>query len=98
LKVFNSKSFFSPDTYKTVTCFASTQITSQSSAATTVYPESSQTILSIPVPTTGASVFNKGTACLIMFDPISALVASSCSKNGSREVSTDITCFGETSI
>ena len=33
-----------------------------------------------------------------MFDPISALVASSCSKKGIREVSTDIICFGETSI
>jgi len=33
-----------------------------------------------------------------MFEPISALVASSCSKNGISEVSIDIVCFGETSI
>jgi len=33
-----------------------------------------------------------------MFEPISALVASSCSKKGIRDVSIDIICFGETSI
>jgi hypothetical protein len=46
----------------------------------------------------GASGLISGTACLIIFEPISALVASSCSKKGIRDVSTDIVCFGETSI
>jgi len=88
----------SPFLYIIETCFASTQIISQSAIAVITYPEPSQTILSIQVQTTGACGLKRGTACLIMFDPISALVASSCSKKGSREVSTDITCFGETSI
>jgi c-di-GMP-binding flagellar brake protein YcgR len=79
-------------------CFASTQITSQSSRATTTYQEFSQTILSIQVQTTGDSGLTSGTACLIMFVPISARVASSCSRKGSNAVSTDIICFGETSI
>ncbi|MDR3150436.1 MAG: hypothetical protein LBU14_02190 [Candidatus Peribacteria bacterium] len=79
-------------------CFASTQITSQSSSAITTYHEPSPTILSIQVQTIGASGLTRGTACLIIFEPISALVASSCSKNGISEVSTDTICFGETSI
>jgi hypothetical protein len=33
-----------------------------------------------------------------MLEPISALVASSCSKNGSSEVSTETICFGLISI
>jgi hypothetical protein len=84
--------------YKTVICFASTQITSPSSSATITYPEPSQIILSIQVPTAGAFGLTNGTACLIMFEPISALVASSCSKNGIKDVSTETICFGETSI
>ena len=62
------------------------------------YPDPYQTILSIHVPTIGACGLIRGTACLIMFEPISALVASSCSKNGISEVSTDMVCFGEISI
>gem|GEM_PF-3643715 len=84
--------------YNTVICLASTQIISQSSSAKITYHEPSQTILSIPVHTIGACGLTNGTACLIMFEPISALVASSCSKNGKSEVSIDIVCFGETSI
>ena len=46
----------------------------------------------------GDSGFNKGTACLIIFDPINALLASSFSKNGINDAATDTNCFGETSI
>ena len=60
--------------------------------ATIVTPESSATSLSIPVPTRGASGFNNGTACLIMFDPIKALLASSFSKKGIKDAATDTSC------
>ena len=63
-----------------------------------VAPESKATSFSIPVPTNGDSFLIKGTACLIMFDPIRALFASSFSKKGIRAAATETTCFGETSI
>ena len=63
-----------------------------------VTPESNATSLSIPVPTKGASGFNNGTACLIMLDPINALLASSFSKNGIKEAATETNCFGDTSM
>ena len=47
--------------------------------------ESRATFFSRPVPTIGDSAFSKGTACLIIFEPIKALFASSCSKNGIKE-------------
>ena len=72
--------------------------TTPSLFATIVTPESKATSLSIPVPTNGDSGFNRGTACLIMFDPLRALLASSFSKNGINEAATDTSCFGETSI
>ena len=61
-------------------------------------PESLATFSSIPVPTYGASVFTSGTACLCMLEPISALLASSCSKNGIKAVVTEQICFGLTSM
>ena len=66
--------------------------------ATIVTPESKATSLSIPVPTSGDSGFNNGTACLIMFDPINALFASSFSKNGIKDAATETNCFGDTSM
>ena len=66
--------------------------------ATIVTPESKATSDSIPVPTKGDSGFNRGTACLIMLEPINALFASSFSKNGIRAAATDTSCLGETSI
>ena len=66
--------------------------------ATIVTPESKATSLSIPVPTSGDSGFNNGTACLIMFDPIKALFASSFSKNGIKDAATETNCFGDTSM
>ena len=66
--------------------------------ATIVTPESKATSDSIPVPTNGASGFNKGTACLIIFEPIKALLASSFSKKGIRAAATETNCFGDTSM
>ena len=55
------------------------------------------TLCSIPVPTRGDSGNNRGTACLCIFDPIKALFASSCSKNGINEVDTLTIWRGDTS-
>ena len=63
-----------------------------------VTPESNATSDSIPVPTNGDSGFSSGTACLIIFDPINALLASSFSKNGINAAATETNCFGDTSI
>ena len=52
----------------------------------------------MPVPTSGASVVSSGTAWRCMFEPISARLASSCSRNGIIAVATDQICSGETSI
>ena len=54
--------------------------------------------VSMPVPISGASVFSSGTAWRIMFEPISARLASSCSRNGISAVATDQIWSGETSI
>ncbi len=51
----------------------------------------------MPVPTSGASDFSSGTAWRCMFEPISARLASSCSRNGIIAVATDQICSGETS-
>ena len=71
--------------------------TTPSLLAIIVTPESSATSCSIPVPTSGDSGFNKGTAWRIMFDPIKALFASSFSKKGISEAATETNCFGDTS-
>ena len=52
----------------------------------------------MPVPISGASVFSSGTAWRCMFEPISARLASSCSRNGIIAVATDQICSGETSM
>ena len=67
-------------------------------AAVIAAPESRATTSSIPVPTYGASAFNKGTAWRCIFEPINARLASSFSKNGIREAATETNCLGETSI
>ena len=66
--------------------------------ATIVTPESRATSDSIPVPTKGDSGFNNGTACLIILEPINALLASSFSKKGIKAAATETNCFGDTSI
>ena len=63
-----------------------------------VAPESKATSFSIPVPTKGDSFLIKGTACLIMLDPINALLASSFSKKGINAAATETTCLGDTSM
>ena len=52
----------------------------------------------MPVPTKGDSGFKRGTACLIILEPINALLASSFSKKGIKAAATETNCFGETSI
>ena len=53
---------------------------------------------SIPVPISGGSGFSSGTAWRCMFEPISARLASSCSRKGISDVATDQIWVGETSI
>jgi hypothetical protein len=77
---------------------ASTPSTTPERFATTAAPESLATTDSIPVPTNGGSVRRSGTACRCMLDPMSARLASSCSRNGTREAATETSWFGETSI
>ena len=72
--------------------------TTPSRLATIVTPESKATSLSIPVPTSRASGVSNGTAYLIIFDPIKALLASSFSKKGIKDAATETSCLGETSI
>ena len=66
--------------------------------ATTAIPESLAALYSMPVPTIGESVVRSGTACLCMFDPIRARLASSFSRKGISAVATETICLGETSI
>ena len=77
---------------------ASTESTTPPRLATTVTPESMATGRSMPVPTSGTSARSVGTAWRCMFEPISARLASSCSRNGISEAATDTICFGDTSM
>ena len=65
-------------------CVASAKTTSPSPSATIWMRLSEIMSFSMPVPTIGASHVTSGTAWRIMFDPISARLASSCSKKGIR--------------
>ena len=60
--------------------------------------ESRMSCPSIPVPTIGDSLRSSGTAWRIMFEPISARLASSCSRKGMRDAAIDAICMGATSI
>ena len=53
---------------------------------------------SMPVPTSGASGRSSGTAWRCMFEPMRARFASSCSRNGMREVATETIWRGDTSM
>ena len=75
----------------------STLVTVPELRATTQEPESLATLASIPVPMIGALALISGTACLCMLEPISALLASSCSRNGIRAVEAETICLGEMS-
>ena len=61
-------------------------------------PESRATVSSMPVPTNGASARTSGTAWRCMFEPISARLASSFSRNGISDAATETSCLGLTSI
>ena len=61
-------------------------------------PKSRATTPSMPVPTNGASARTSGTAWRCMFEPISARLASSFSRNGISAAATDTSCFGDTSM
>ena len=61
-------------------------------------PLSLATLISIPVPTSGGSGLSSGTACLCILEPMRARLASSCSKNGIRDVDTLTNCSGDTSM
>ena len=76
----------------------STLSTTPPRLATSAAPESRATIPSMPVPTSGASVRNNGTACRCMFEPIRARLASSCSRKGMSAAATLTSWVGDTSI
>ena len=61
-------------------------------------PASTAARYSMPVPTSGASARSSGTDWRCMFEPISARLASSCSRNGIIAVATDTIWRGETSM
>ena len=72
--------------------------TTPSASATITAPESMAIFFSMPVPTIGASARSSGTAWRCMLQPISARLASSCSRNGISDAAAETICFGETSM
>ena len=66
--------------------------------AITEAPESIAKARSIPVPTNGLSARKVGTAWRCMLEPMSARLASSCSKKGIKEDATETICLGDTSM
>ena len=52
----------------------------------------------MPVATSGGSVINSGTACRCMLEPISARLASSCSRKGIKPAETPTIWAGATSM
>ena len=77
---------------------ASSSTTSPGPRQTITSPESTAARYSRPVPTSGACGIISGTACRCMFAPISARLASLCSRNGIIAVATETICAGETSM
>ena len=86
------------DVGRTTMRAASTDSTTPSRLATTVTPESRATMPSMPVPMSGAAVRMSGTAWRCMFEPMSARLASSFSRNGISDAATETSWFGDTSI
>src|SRR5699024_4506288 len=58
-------------------------------SSTTTSPESTAARRSMPVPTSGISARSSGTAWRCMFEPMSARLASSCSRKGIIAVATE---------
>ncbi len=77
---------------------AETDLTTPAFSATTTSPASTAARYSMPVPTRGLSLVISGTAWRCMLAPISARLASSCSRNGISAVATDTIWRGETSM
>ena len=77
---------------------AQSSSTTPACSATTTSPASTAARSSIPVPTSGDSERSSGTDWRCMFAPISARLASSCSRNGIIAVATDTIWRGETSM
>ena len=75
-----------------------TEVTTPFTREVTSWPLSRATRSSMPVPTVGDWGRSRGTAWRCMFDPISARLASSCSRNGISAADTLMICMGETSI
>jgi hypothetical protein len=88
----------SPPSRRIAILAAITRSTVPALRASSTSPASVAARNSIPVPTYGASLLSKGTACRCMFAPMSALLASSCSRNGIRAVATETVCKGATSM
>ncbi len=77
---------------------ADTSLTTPALVAVTTSPASTAARYSMPVPTRGESLVISGTAWRCMLAPMSARLASSCSRNGIRAVATDTIWRGETSM
>ena len=90
--------FFDRLSARTTMRSADTYSTTPGRLATTTAPESRATTCSMPVPTSGASGCRSGTAWRCMFEPMSARLASSFSRNGMRAAATDTSCLGDTSM
>ncbi len=82
----------------TVMKSAQSSSTTPAFSVTTTSPASTAARSSMPVPTSGDSLRSSGTACRCMLAPISARLASSCSRNGIIAVATDTIWRGDTSM
>ncbi len=72
----------------------STNVTVPAFSARTTMPLFWATSFSRPVATIGGSGTSSGTAWRCMLEPISARLASSCSRNGIRPAETPTICLG----
>ena len=72
----------------TSTASADTVVTTPALSVVTTSPASTAERNSMPVPTSGASLWTSGTAWRCMLAPMSARFASSCSRNGISAVAT----------
>ena len=89
---------FFPFSVLIIILFAVTKLTIPDDWEFKVIPESIAIWFSNPVPTIGFWGKTKGTDWRCIFEPISALFASSCSKNGIKEAAIETTCIGEIAI
>ena len=87
----------SPST-RTMMRSESTESTMPLRLARITAPESRAVTPSMPVPTSGASATSSGTDWRCMLAPISARLASSCSRNGTSDAATETSCLGLTSM